>query len=94
MYPRPIERYFAPTTLAQALQLLGEHMGEANNVLDFKYQTAGVLGEDFFTGPNFSYNTSGTPTVFSTPGAPFGIWIGVRYDFGRSATPSDKTRPY
>jgi len=62
-------------------------------VFDFKYQTAGVLGEDFFTGPNFSYNTSGTPTVFSTPGAPFGIWIGVRYDFGRPTNQRTRLSP-
>ena len=29
MYPGPIERYFAPTTLAAALQLLAEHRGKA-----------------------------------------------------------------
>lgn len=29
MYPRPIERFFAPTTLSEALRLLGEHHGNA-----------------------------------------------------------------
>jgi len=60
--------------------------GRINNLFDKKYQTAGVLGENFFTGPNFSYNLAGAQTsMFSSPGAPFGFWIGVRYDFGRPA---------
>jgi outer membrane receptor protein involved in Fe transport len=71
-----------------------ELFGRINNVFDFKYQTAGVLGEDFFTGPNFSYKTAGTPTVFSSPSAPFGIWVGLRYAFGKPALPFDKTQPY
>jgi len=29
MYPKPIERYFAPTTITEALQLLGEYGGNA-----------------------------------------------------------------
>ncbi|HTS53289.1 MAG TPA: TonB-dependent receptor [Burkholderiales bacterium] len=66
--------------------------GRINNVFDRKYQTAGVLGENFFTGPNFSYNPAGVqPTVFSSPGAPFGIWVGVRYDFGRPTKPAGQT---
>jgi outer membrane receptor protein involved in Fe transport len=60
--------------------------GRINNLFDRKYQTAGVLGANFFTGPNFSYNNASVPSsMFSSPGAPFGIWIGVRYDFGRPA---------
>jgi len=56
------------------------------NLFDRKYQTAGILGENFFTGPNFTYNLAGAqPSMFSSPGAPFGIWAGVRYDFGRPA---------
>jgi outer membrane receptor protein involved in Fe transport len=60
--------------------------GRINNLFDRKYQTAAVLGANFFTGPNFSYNNASVPSsMFSSPGAPFGIWIGVRYDFGRPA---------
>ncbi len=29
MYPKPIERYFAPTTIAEALKLLGEYRSDA-----------------------------------------------------------------
>jgi iron complex outermembrane recepter protein len=60
--------------------------GRINNLFDRTYQTAGVLGENFFTGANFTYNLAGaTPSLFASPGAPFGIWVGVRYDFGRPA---------
>ena len=60
--------------------------GRINNLFNRKYQTAGVLGENFFTGPNFSYNLAGAqPSMFSSPGAPFGIWVGIRYDFARPA---------
>ncbi len=57
--------------------------GRINNLFDRKYQTAGVLGANFFTGPNFSYNNASPvpSSMFSSPGAPFGFWIGVRYDF-------------
>jgi outer membrane receptor protein involved in Fe transport len=62
--------------------------GRINNVFDRKYQTAGVLGENFFTGPNFTYNLAGAQSsMFSSPGAPFGIWVGLRYDFGKPAKP-------
>jgi len=55
-----------------------------NNLFDRKYQTAGILGQNFFTGSNFSYNRSGAQaTVFSTPGAPLAMWAGVKYDFGK-----------
>ncbi len=47
--------------------------GRINNLFDRKYQTAGVLGANFFTGPNFSYNNASVPSsMFSSPGAPFG----------------------
>jgi outer membrane receptor protein involved in Fe transport len=59
-----------------------------NNLFNTTYSTAGVLGADFFTGPNFSYSAPGVPTQFRSPGAPFGIWVGVRLDFGRPAKPA------
>ena len=63
--------------------------GRFNNLFDRKYQTAGVLGANFFTGPNFSYNNAGVPSsMFSSPGAPFNFWIGLRYDFDRPAKPT------
>jgi outer membrane receptor protein involved in Fe transport len=63
--------------------------GRINNLFDRKYQTAGVLGANFFTGPNFSYNNASVPSsMFSSPGAPFGFWLGIRYDFARPAKPA------
>jgi iron complex outermembrane recepter protein len=63
-----------------------------NNLFDRKYQTAGVLGENFFTGPNFGYNLAGPQSsMFSSPGAPFGIWVGVRYDFARPAKSAQRS---
>ena len=63
--------------------------GRINNLFDRKYQTAGVLGANFFTGPNFSYNNASVPSsMFNSPGAPFGFWLGIRYDFARPAKPA------
>lgn len=61
--------------------------GRINNLFDTEYQTIGVLGTDFFTGPNFSYDNTGPPPTqqFRTPGAPFGIWVGLTYAFGKAA---------
>ena len=68
--------------ISEDLQLFAK----INNVFDRKYETAGVLGQNFFTGPNFTYNAAGVqPTVFGTPGAPLTIWAGVRYDFAKPA---------
>ena len=54
-----------------------------NNLFDTEYATVGVLGEDFFRGPNFNYDlAAAAPEQFRTPGAPFGIWVGVTYAFG------------
>jgi outer membrane receptor protein involved in Fe transport len=63
--------------------------GRINNVFNSKYQTAAILGKDFFTGPSFTYNLAGAqPSLFSTPGAPIGVWVGVKYDFAKPAKPS------
>jgi len=60
--------------------------GRINNLFDRKYQTAAILGENLFTGPNFTYNLAGAQSsLFSTPGAPFGIWVGIKYDFAKPA---------
>jgi len=69
-----------------------QFFGRINNVFNLKYQTAGTLGANFFSGPNFSYTPNAPTSLFSTPGAPFGIWVGVRYDFARpakAAAPAD-----
>jgi outer membrane receptor protein involved in Fe transport len=56
--------------------------GRVNNVFDKSYQTVGVLGENFFRGPGFTYDaTLAGPEQFRTPGTPRAIYIGLRYDF-------------
>jgi len=61
--------------------------GRINNLFDTDYQTVGVLGSDFFTGPNFSYDNTAPPKEqFRSPGAPFGIWVGLSYAFGKTGS--------
>ena len=62
------------------------------NLFDRKYQTAGILGQNFFTGPNFTYNLAGAQSsLFSSPGTPFGIWVGIKYDFAKPAKSAQHT---
>src|SRR5262249_45889046 len=61
----------------------------ANNLFNRRYYNFGILGTNFFTGPNRSFaplaGVAPVPEQFRGPGAPFGIWLGVRYAFGTSA---------
>jgi iron complex outermembrane receptor protein len=60
--------------------------GRITNLFDTDYETFGVLGENFFNGPGFTYDrTLAEPEQFRTPGAPRGLFVGVRYDFGKAA---------
>ena len=57
--------------------------GQISNLFNRKYSNFGVLGQDFFTGRNFTYydTTPGAapvPAQFQGPGAPLGAWIGIR----------------
>jgi iron complex outermembrane recepter protein len=54
-----------------------------NNLLNKKYYTFGVLGENFFTGPGNTYDRINTrPELFVSSAAPIGAWLGVEYKFG------------
>lgn len=57
-----------------------------NNVFDRRYFNFGVVGENFFTGPDRTFGPSvgidPAAEQFRGPGAPFGVWVGVRYSFG------------
>jgi outer membrane receptor protein involved in Fe transport len=67
-----------------------QFFGTITNLFDRKYETFGVLGENFFRGPGFTYDQAAAgPEQFRSPGAPRGIWVGVRYAFG-GAKVSDK----
>ena len=65
----------------------GLHLfARVNNLFDRRYANFGVVGENFFTGPNRTFG----PAVgvdpraeqFRATGAPRGIWVGLRYEFG------------
>lgn len=60
-----------------------ELFARINNASDARYYDFGILGEDFFTGPGHSFGPAAgiapIATQFRGPGAPFGIWVGLRY---------------
>ncbi len=59
--------------------------GRITNLFDKEYETLGVLGENFFNGPGRTFDAGNvTDEQFRSVGAPRGIWIGVKYDFGKS----------
>ncbi len=59
--------------------------GRITNLFDKEYETLGVLGENFFNGPGRTFGAGNvTDEQFRSVGAPRGIWIGVKYDFGKS----------
>jgi hypothetical protein len=55
-------------------------------VFDRRYYNFGILGENFFTGPNRTFGPAAgddpRTEQFRGPGAPRGIWVGARYAFG------------
>jgi len=67
-----------------------EVFARVNNLFDRRYYNFGVVGENFFTGPNRTFGpTAGAepqPEQFRGPGAPRGVWVGVRYSFGRRSS--------
>jgi iron complex outermembrane recepter protein len=71
-------RYFVSNAL--------EIFARMNNVLDRRYFNFGVVGENFFTGPDRTFGPAAgsdpVPEQFRGPGAPRGVWVGVRYAFG------------
>ncbi len=58
--------------------------GRITNLFDRQYETLGVLGENFFNGPGRTFDAGNvTAEQFRSVGAPRGIWVGVKYDFGK-----------
>lgn len=50
------------------------------NLLDKRYASFGVLGENFFNGPNHTFDGANPINEqFVGPGAPRGVWVGLRY---------------
>ena len=53
------------------------------NLFDKKYETFGILGENFFNGPNRTFDEAlAGPEQFRSAGAPRAAWIGIKYEFG------------
>ncbi len=53
-----------------------------DNLLDRRYYTYGVLGENVFTAPGGAFDPTGATwraEQYRTVGAPFGLWFGVQY---------------
>ena len=59
-----------------------ELTGTVSNLFDRRYQAAGVLGANFFTGPDRSFNPAAISEAFRTPGNARGVFVGVRARFG------------
>ena len=50
------------------------------NLLDKRYASFGTLGENFFNGPNHTFDGANPINEqFVGPGAPRGFWVGLRY---------------
>ena len=57
-----------------------ELLGKINNLFDRRYDGMAVLGQNFFRGPGGSFDAgSAAAEQFRSPGAPRGIWLGLRY---------------
>lgn len=67
---------------------LGAHwelFGKADNLLDSRYSTFGVLSQNVFTGPDRSFDPTGASwrsEQFRSVGTPIGGWLGLQYRFG------------
>lgn len=56
--------------------------GTVKNLLNKKYSTFGILGENFFNGPNHTFDSGATTNEqFLGLGAPRGVWVGMRYSW-------------
>jgi iron complex outermembrane receptor protein len=63
--------------------------GRVDNLFDTTYALGGVLGENFFTGPGFTFDgAAARAEQFRTPGAPISFYVGLRYQFGRKGKPA------
>jgi len=62
-----------------------ELFANVNNLFDVRYQNFGILGANFFRGPGNTFAPDNVaPEAFRTPGAPLGVWLGIRYRFDAS----------
>lgn len=62
-----------------------ELFANVHNLFDRRFSTFGTLGQNVFTGPGNSFDTTGSTwrnEQFRSAGAPRGVWIGLAYRFG------------
>ncbi|MFN0315501.1 MAG: TonB-dependent receptor domain-containing protein, partial [Burkholderiales bacterium] len=64
--------------ISPALQLFFR----VQNLFDKKYETFGILGANFFSGPNRTFDSAATDEQFRSAGAPRAAWVGIKYAFG------------
>jgi outer membrane receptor protein involved in Fe transport len=60
-----------------------------DNLLDRRYYTYGVLGQNVLTAPGNAFDLTGATwrsEQFRTVGVPIGAWIGVQYSLGRTGS--------
>ena len=54
-----------------------------SNLFDRSYQSLALLGANAFTGPGGTFGPASgvepAPEQFRAPGAPRGVWVGLRY---------------
>jgi len=52
------------------------------NLFNKEYSNFGILGENFFTGPNKTFDgANAVDEQFRGPGVPRGAWVGLRYQW-------------
>lgn len=53
-----------------------------DNLFNRAYQNFGILGSNFFRGPGNTFDAAlAGPEPFRSPAPPFGVWVGVEFDF-------------
>lgn len=57
-----------------------------DNLFNRTYQNFGVLGANYFRGPGNTFDAHlAGPEPFRSPGAPFGIWVGIQFRLDHGA---------
>ena len=59
-----------------------ELFARANNVFDRKYANFGILGSNVFANASHTFDPANAQSeTFLGQGAPFGAWLGVRFEW-------------
>jgi len=60
-----------------------EIFANVTNLFNTRYQNLGVLGSNYFRGPDNTFASAlAGPEAFRSPATAFGVWFGVQYNFG------------